>query len=53
VTLSSGAIVAVGATVGVAVFSPDDTTGAQELIERADHEMLRGKRDGKGRVVAG
>ncbi|MBB3280935.1 diguanylate cyclase domain-containing protein [Mitsuaria sp. BK037] len=53
VALSSGAIVAVGATVGVAVFSPDDTTGAQELIERADHEMLRGKRDGKGRVVAG
>ncbi|WP_431103201.1 diguanylate cyclase domain-containing protein [Roseateles noduli] len=53
IVLSSGAKVAVGVTAGVAVFSPDDTVGAHELIERADHEMLRGKRDGKGRVRAG
>ncbi len=42
IVLSSGAKVAVGVTAGVAVFSPDDTVGAHELIERADHEMLRG-----------
>ncbi|HEY1396582.1 diguanylate cyclase domain-containing protein [Roseateles sp.] len=53
IVLSSGATVTVGVTVGVAVFSPDDAAGAHELIERADHEMLRGKRDGKGRVRAG
>jgi len=50
VELASGVAVTVGVTVGVSVFSPDDEAGAHELIERADHEMLRGKRDGKGRV---
>ena len=53
VVLSSGTVVTVGVTAGVAVFSPDDEAGAHELIERADHEMLRGKRDGKGRVRGG
>jgi diguanylate cyclase (GGDEF)-like protein/PAS domain S-box-containing protein len=52
IVLSSGATVTVGVTAGVAVFSPDDEAGAHELIERADHEMLRGKRDGKGLVRA-
>ncbi|WP_431261616.1 diguanylate cyclase domain-containing protein [Roseateles chitinivorans] len=53
IVLSSGEQVTVGVTAGVEVFSPDDEAGAHELIERADHEMLRGKRDGKGRVRAG
>ncbi|OWQ45509.1 hypothetical protein CDL60_19945 [Roseateles noduli] len=53
VVLSSGALVTVGVTAGVEVFSPDDESGAHELIERADHEMLRGKREGKGRVRTG
>lgn len=48
VTLASGAVVRVGATSGVAVFAPEDTASAHELIERADHEMLRGKRVGRG-----
>ena len=50
IRLASGVEVSVQATVGVAVFRPDDMAGPQELIERADHLMLRGKRSGKGRV---
>ena len=53
VVLSSGTVVTVGVNAGVAVFSPDDEAGAHELIERADHEMLRGKREGKGRMRGG
>jgi diguanylate cyclase (GGDEF)-like protein/PAS domain S-box-containing protein len=49
-TLESGARVTVSATIGVAIAPYDECGGAQELIARADHVMLRGKRAGKGRV---
>lgn len=42
--------VKVGVTVGVTLVSPEDAATAQELIDRADHVMLEGKRAGKGRV---
>lgn len=50
VELAGGTRVTVGATVGVAVAAWDETASPQELIARADHVMLRGKRHGKGRV---
>jgi len=42
--------VEVGVTVGVALVSSEESVTAQELIDRADHLMLDGKRAGKGRV---
>ncbi len=50
VELAGGTRVTVGATVGVTVAAWDETASPQELIARADHVMLRGKRHGKGRV---
>ncbi|RZL31593.1 MAG: GGDEF domain-containing protein, partial [Rubrivivax sp.] len=50
VALASGAEVVVGLTVGVALASQADEASPAELIERADHVMLAGKRSGKGRV---
>ncbi|RCW70355.1 bifunctional diguanylate cyclase/phosphodiesterase [Pseudorhodoferax soli] len=48
----NGAVSQVGATLGVALSSPDET--AEELMDRADHKMLEGKRRGKGTItVAG
>lgn len=49
VRLASGAVVFVGATVGVAL--ADSTKSAYEVIEEADHAMLKGKRGTKGTVV--
>jgi diguanylate cyclase (GGDEF)-like protein/PAS domain S-box-containing protein len=48
----NGAVSQVGATLGVALSSPNET--AEELIDRADRRMLEGKRHGKGTItVAG
>jgi len=52
VALESGAFVSVGVTIGVAIARHDEGDGVQELIARADHVMLRGKRTGKGRIFA-
>ena len=49
--LASGRIVAVGATIGVALSTPNVSTTAYELVERADHAMLNGKRSAKGKVL--
>ena len=49
--LASGALVSVGATIGVALGEPDARATAYELVERADHAMLRGKRGSKGQVM--
>lgn len=51
VQLASGAIVAVGASIGVALSIPNEQSTAFELVERADHAMLRAKRGAKGKVV--
>jgi diguanylate cyclase (GGDEF)-like protein/PAS domain S-box-containing protein len=50
VQLAPTKTVKVGVTVGVALASCADAVTAQELIERADHVMLDGKKAGKGRV---
>lgn len=50
VKLDSGATITVGVTVGVTIAAFDEAEGPQELIARADHVMLRGKRAGKGQV---
>ena len=52
VLLESGALVAVGATVGVTSCNADTPLGADELLARADNVMLSGKRQGKGRVLS-
>jgi diguanylate cyclase (GGDEF)-like protein/PAS domain S-box-containing protein len=49
--LPSGAVVRVGATIGVALSGQAPDATPFELVERADHVMLQGKRSGKGRVV--
>lgn len=45
----NGAQVQVGATLGVALSSPNET--AAELMDRADHKMLEGKRREKGTIT--
>jgi diguanylate cyclase (GGDEF)-like protein/PAS domain S-box-containing protein len=50
VALGFETAVSVAATAGVTVCHTDDVAGAQELVQRADHVMLRGKRSGKGGV---
>jgi len=50
ITLESGVQVSVGVTAGVTVPDDEDEAGPHELVERADHVMLRGKRSGKGEV---
>lgn len=44
IRLASGIVVQVGATLGVAVSDARHVATAYELVERADHAMLRGKR---------
>jgi len=44
IRLASGTLVQVGATLGVAVSDVRQAATAYELVERADHAMLRGKR---------
>jgi len=51
VQLSSGKVVTVGATIGVALSAPKDQISAYQLVERADHVMLQGKRGTKGHVI--
>lgn len=47
VRLASGTVVQVGATLGVAVSDARQAVTAYELVERADHTMLRGKRSAR------
>jgi len=49
IRLASGTVVSVGATLGVAVSRADEPVTAPELVERADHAMLRGKRGARCR----
>lgn len=45
IRLASGTVVSVGASMGVATSRPDEAATAFELVERADHVMLRRKRE--------
>ncbi len=36
------------ASIGVAVFKPDDSASAEELLREADRQMYAAKRAGKG-----
>jgi diguanylate cyclase (GGDEF)-like protein/PAS domain S-box-containing protein len=45
-----GASASVGASVGVAVFTPGGTASAEDLIKEADQQMYAAKRAGKGKV---
>jgi diguanylate cyclase (GGDEF)-like protein/PAS domain S-box-containing protein len=45
-----GASAGVGASIGVAVFSPGGTASAEDLIKEADRQMYAAKRAGKGQV---
>jgi diguanylate cyclase (GGDEF)-like protein/PAS domain S-box-containing protein len=45
-----GASASVGASIGVAVFRPDGSTGPEDLIKEADRQMYAAKRAGKGQV---
>jgi diguanylate cyclase (GGDEF)-like protein/PAS domain S-box-containing protein len=45
-----GASAGVGASIGVAVFTPDGTASAEDLIKEADRQMYAAKRAGKGQV---
>ncbi len=49
VTLDGG-VAGVGASVGIAVFTPDGSASAEDLIKEADRQMYAAKRAGKGRV---
>jgi len=49
ISLASGTVVSVGATLGVAVSHPDEAATAYELVERADHVMLGDKRGARAR----
>ncbi len=45
-----GASASVGASIGVAVFMPDSSASAEDLIKEADRQMYAAKRAGKGQV---
>jgi diguanylate cyclase (GGDEF)-like protein/PAS domain S-box-containing protein len=45
-----GSGASVGASIGVAVFTPSGTASAEELIKEADRQMYAAKRAGKGQV---
>jgi diguanylate cyclase (GGDEF)-like protein/PAS domain S-box-containing protein len=45
-----GASARVGASIGVAVFTPSGTASAEDLIKEADRQMYAAKRAGKGQV---
>ncbi len=49
VVLQDGQAVSIGATIGVAL-SGRESEGLDDLLEKADQAMLRGKRSGKGGV---
>lgn len=49
VTLASGAVVAVGSSIGVALYPADGQT-AEELMSRADQAMFDSKRAGRCRI---
>ncbi|KQQ86889.1 PAS domain S-box protein [Massilia sp. Leaf139] len=46
----AGASANVAASIGVAVFRPDDSASAEELLREADRQMYAAKRAGKGQV---
>jgi diguanylate cyclase (GGDEF)-like protein len=45
-----GARAGAGASIGIAVFTPAGSAGAEDLIKEADRQMYAAKRAGKGRV---
>ncbi|THC45065.1 PAS domain S-box protein [Massilia sp. Mn16-1_5] len=45
-----GASAGVGASIGLAVFTPDGKASAEDLIKEADRQMYEAKRAGKGQV---
>ena len=45
-----GADARVGASIGIAVFKPQDSAGPEQLIKEADRQMYGAKRAGKGKV---
>jgi diguanylate cyclase (GGDEF)-like protein/PAS domain S-box-containing protein len=45
-----GSFAAVGASIGIAVFTPQGSASPEELIKEADRQMYAAKRAGKGRV---
>jgi len=45
-----GASANVGASIGIAVFTPDGKASAEDLIREADRQMYAAKRAGKGQV---
>lgn len=45
-----GASASVGASIGVAIFTPGGKAGPEELIKEADRQMYAAKRAGKGQV---
>lgn len=48
IQLADGSVVSVGVTIGVALSSGEEIDA--ELLDRADHVMLGGKKQGKGRI---
>ena len=45
-----GSFAAVGASIGIAVFTPQDSASPEALIKEADRQMYAAKRAGKGQV---
>ena len=45
-----GSVAAVGASIGIAVFTPQGSASPEELIREADRQMYAAKRAGKGQV---
>jgi len=45
-----GAAATVGASIGIAVFTPGHSTSAEDLIREADYWMYEAKKSGRGRV---
>jgi diguanylate cyclase len=42
----------VGASIGIAIFSPGSSVSANELIKEADHRMYEAKKAGRGKTLA-
>ncbi|MBA4094457.1 MAG: sensor domain-containing diguanylate cyclase, partial [Candidatus Accumulibacter sp.] len=45
-----GVFASVGASIGIAVFTPDGSAGPEDLLREADRQMYAAKRAGKGTV---
>lgn len=47
----SGESATVGASIGIAIFTPDSNKSAADLLKEADHWMYEAKKAGRGRVL--